>query len=85
MIRCKGSALVACCGALSCLLRAWLSAAAAVLLLQDAVCGMHVEYDQRPDVFRGTVRYARCACAAGRLAMDASSCMEAVLQLRTTA
>ena len=27
-------------------------------LLQDAVCGTHVEYDQRPDVFRGTVRYA---------------------------
>lgn len=25
---------------------------------QDAVCGTHVEYDQRPDVFRGTVRYA---------------------------
>lgn len=25
---------------------------------------MHVEYDQRPDVFRGTVRYARCGTQA---------------------
>lgn len=25
---------------------------------RDAVLNTHVEYDQRPDVFRGTVRYA---------------------------
>ncbi len=24
----------------------------------------HVKYDQRPDDFRGTIRYARCACCA---------------------
>jgi serine/threonine protein kinase len=35
---------------------------------KDAVCGMHVEYDQRPDVFRGTVRYASVHAHLGRTA-----------------
>jgi hypothetical protein len=32
------------------------------------VCGTHVEYDQRPDVFRGTVRYASVHAHLGRTA-----------------
>eukprot|EP00197_Chlamydomonas_leiostraca_P009732 CAMPEP_0202867016 /NCGR_PEP_ID=MMETSP1391-20130828/8482_1 /ASSEMBLY_ACC=CAM_ASM_000867 /TAXON_ID=1034604 /ORGANISM="Chlamydomonas leiostraca, Strain SAG 11-49" /LENGTH=691 /DNA_ID=CAMNT_0049547011 /DNA_START=185 /DNA_END=2258 /DNA_ORIENTATION=+ len=35
---------------------------------KDAVCGTHVEYDQRPDVFRGTVRYASVHAHLGRTA-----------------
>ncbi|KDD74578.1 hypothetical protein H632_c1211p0, partial [Helicosporidium sp. ATCC 50920] len=35
---------------------------------RDAVCGAHVEYDQRPDVFRGTVRYASVHAHLGRTA-----------------
>ncbi|KAK2076960.1 Casein kinase 1-like protein hd16 [Prototheca wickerhamii] len=35
---------------------------------RDAVCGTHVEYDQRPDVFRGTVRYASVHAHLGRTA-----------------
>ncbi|KAG2728974.1 hypothetical protein I3760_01G228900 [Carya illinoinensis] len=33
---------------------------------RDSGTGMHVEYDQRPDVFRGTVRYARVHAHLGR-------------------
>ncbi|KAK9282472.1 hypothetical protein L1049_005390 [Liquidambar formosana] len=33
---------------------------------QDNASGMHVEYDQRPDVFRGTVRYASVHAHLGR-------------------
>ena len=33
---------------------------------KDNVCGTHVEYDQRPDVFRGTVRYASVHAHLGR-------------------
>lgn len=33
---------------------------------RDAVLGTHVEYDQRPDVFRGTVRYASVHAHLGR-------------------
>jgi hypothetical protein len=32
------------------------------------VCGTHVDYDQRPDVFRGTVRYASVHAHLGRTA-----------------
>eukprot|EP00200_Dunaliella_tertiolecta_P000955 CAMPEP_0202362956 /NCGR_PEP_ID=MMETSP1126-20121109/14942_1 /ASSEMBLY_ACC=CAM_ASM_000457 /TAXON_ID=3047 /ORGANISM="Dunaliella tertiolecta, Strain CCMP1320" /LENGTH=607 /DNA_ID=CAMNT_0048957273 /DNA_START=143 /DNA_END=1963 /DNA_ORIENTATION=- len=35
---------------------------------KDVVCGTHVEYDQRPDVFRGTVRYASVHAHLGRTA-----------------
>jgi serine/threonine protein kinase len=35
---------------------------------KDSVCGTHVEYDQRPDVFRGTVRYASVHAHLGRTA-----------------
>lgn len=35
---------------------------------KDNVCGTHVEYDQRPDVFRGTVRYASVHAHLGRTA-----------------
>jgi hypothetical protein len=35
---------------------------------KDTVCGTHVEYDQRPDVFRGTVRYASVHAHLGRTA-----------------
>eukprot|EP00958_Prasinococcus_capsulatus_P015012 scaffold1590_cov417-Prasinococcus_capsulatus_cf.AAC.17 len=34
---------------------------------RDPVCGTHVEYDQRPDVFRGTVRYASVHAHLGRV------------------
>ena len=27
-------------------------------LWRESLCGHHVDYEQRPDVFRGTVRYA---------------------------
>eukprot|EP00216_Chloropicon_sp_CCMP2111_P002079 CAMPEP_0198237150 /NCGR_PEP_ID=MMETSP1446-20131203/2987_1 /TAXON_ID=1461542 ORGANISM="Unidentified sp, Strain CCMP2111" /NCGR_SAMPLE_ID=MMETSP1446 /ASSEMBLY_ACC=CAM_ASM_001112 /LENGTH=845 /DNA_ID=CAMNT_0043919185 /DNA_START=215 /DNA_END=2752 /DNA_ORIENTATION=- len=33
---------------------------------RDSVCSTHVEYDQRPDVFRGTVRYASVHAHLGR-------------------
>ncbi|XP_042382745.1 casein kinase 1-like protein HD16 isoform X2 [Zingiber officinale] len=33
---------------------------------RDSVTGQHVEYDQRPDVFRGTVRYASVHAHLGR-------------------
>ncbi|XP_028778932.1 casein kinase 1-like protein HD16 [Neltuma alba] len=33
---------------------------------RDSTTGMHVEYDQRPDVFRGTVRYASVHAHLGR-------------------
>lgn len=42
--------------------------AAAATRWKDAVCGTHVEYDQRPDVFRGTVRYASVHAHLGRTA-----------------
>ena len=35
---------------------------------RDQVCGTHKEYDQRPDVFRGTVRYASVHAHLGRTA-----------------
>ncbi|KFM23151.1 Casein kinase I isoform delta-like protein [Auxenochlorella protothecoides] len=35
---------------------------------RGSVCGTHVEYDQRPDVFRGTVRYASVHAHLGRTA-----------------
>jgi serine/threonine protein kinase len=35
---------------------------------RDATCGTHVEYDCRPDVFRGTVRYASVHAHLGRTA-----------------
>ncbi|CAL9126084.1 unnamed protein product [Musa textilis] len=35
---------------------------------KDACSGHHVEYDQRPDVFRGTVRYASVHAHLGRTA-----------------
>jgi len=35
---------------------------------RDPLCGQHVEYDQRPDVFRGTVRYASVHAHLGRTA-----------------
>lgn len=44
------------------------SAATLQCAVQDAVCGTHVEYDQRPDVFRGTVRYASVHAHLGRTA-----------------
>ncbi|WOL14142.1 casein kinase 1-like protein HD16 [Canna indica] len=33
---------------------------------KDSATGLHVEYDQRPDVFRGTVRYASVHAHLGR-------------------
>jgi hypothetical protein len=33
---------------------------------RDGTSGQHVEYDQRPDVFRGTVRYASVHAHLGR-------------------
>ncbi|KAI3821635.1 hypothetical protein L1987_09204 [Smallanthus sonchifolius] len=33
---------------------------------RDTSSGMHIEYDQRPDVFRGTVRYASVHAHLGR-------------------
>ncbi|XP_059460768.1 casein kinase 1-like protein HD16 isoform X1 [Corylus avellana] len=33
---------------------------------RDSTTGLHVEYDQRPDVFRGTVRYASVHAHLGR-------------------
>ncbi|QDZ23278.1 serine/threonine protein kinase [Chloropicon primus] len=33
---------------------------------RDTVCNTHIEYDQRPDVFRGTVRYASVHAHLGR-------------------
>ncbi|KAG5583356.1 hypothetical protein H5410_053983 [Solanum commersonii] len=33
---------------------------------KDAASGMHVEYDQRPDIFRGTIRYASVHAHLGR-------------------
>lgn len=41
---------------------------AAATRWKDTVCGTHVEYDQRPDVFRGTVRYASVHAHLGRTA-----------------
>lgn len=35
---------------------------------KDLLCGTHVEYDQRPDVFRGTVRYASVHAHLGKTA-----------------
>ncbi|KAI3949172.1 hypothetical protein MKW98_026552 [Papaver atlanticum] len=35
---------------------------------RDSASGQHVEYDQRPDVFRGTVRYASVHAHLGRTA-----------------
>jgi len=35
---------------------------------RDPLCGQHVQYDQRPDVFRGTVRYASVHAHLGRTA-----------------
>jgi len=35
---------------------------------RDPVCFNHIEYDQRPDVFRGTVRYASVHAHLGRTA-----------------
>ncbi|KAH7560422.1 hypothetical protein JRO89_XS10G0013700 [Xanthoceras sorbifolium] len=35
---------------------------------RDSTSGMHVEYDQRPDMFRGTVRYASVHAHLGRTA-----------------
>lgn len=35
---------------------------------RDLLSGMHVEYDQRPDVFRGTVRYASVHAHLGKTA-----------------
>mmetsp|Transcript_9147 Transcript_9147/g.17112 ORF Transcript_9147/g.17112 Transcript_9147/m.17112 type:complete len:599 (+) Transcript_9147:465-2261(+) len=35
---------------------------------RDAVCNTHVEYNQQPDVFRGTVRYASVHAHLGRTA-----------------
>ena len=31
---------------------------------RESVCGTHVEYDQRPDVFRSAARAAACLCKA---------------------
>ena len=33
---------------------------------RDAICSTHVDYDQRPDIFRGTVRYASVHAHLGR-------------------
>ena len=41
---------------------------AAATRWKDFVCSTHVEYDQRPDVFRGTVRYASVHAHLGRTA-----------------
>jgi serine/threonine protein kinase len=35
---------------------------------KDTATGQHVEYDQRPDAFRGTVRYASAHAHLGRTA-----------------
>ncbi|MCI00983.1 serine/threonine-protein kinase VRK1-like, partial [Trifolium medium] len=35
---------------------------------RDTSTGQHVEYDQRPDMFRGTVRYASVHAHLGRTA-----------------
>ena len=35
---------------------------------RDSANGQHVEYDQRPDMFRGTVRYASVHAHLGRTA-----------------
>jgi hypothetical protein len=35
---------------------------------KDIICNTHVEYDQKPDVFRGTVRYASVHAHLGRTA-----------------
>lgn len=35
---------------------------------REALCGHHVDYEQRPDVFRGTVRYASVHAHLGRTA-----------------
>lgn len=35
---------------------------------RDPICDQHTEYDQRPDVFRGTVRYASVHAHLGRTA-----------------
>lgn len=35
---------------------------------RDGLCGTHIDYDQRPDVFRGTVRYASVHAHLGRTA-----------------
>jgi hypothetical protein len=34
---------------------------------KDSATGLHVDYDQRPDVFRGTVRYASVHAHLGRI------------------
>ena len=35
---------------------------------RDPICATHIEYDQRPDIFRGTVRYASAHAHLGRTA-----------------
>ncbi|PHT38390.1 hypothetical protein CQW23_21963 [Capsicum baccatum] len=35
-------------------------------LWKDAASGIHIEYDQRPDIFRGTIRYASVHAHLGR-------------------
>ena len=35
---------------------------------RDPICSAHIEYDQRPDIFRGTVRYASVHAHLGRTA-----------------
>lgn len=35
---------------------------------RDSICHTHIDYDQRPDVFRGTVRYASVHAHLGRTA-----------------
>jgi len=35
---------------------------------RDPICSAHVDYDQRPDIFRGTVRYAAVHAHLGRTA-----------------
>ena len=51
-----------------CLTVARVLCTAAATRWKDTVCGTHVEYDQRPDVFRGTVRYASVHAHLGRTA-----------------
>jgi hypothetical protein len=46
----------------------WFVVLLAATRWKDTVCGTHVEYDQRPDVFRGTVRYASVHAHLGRTA-----------------
>jgi serine/threonine protein kinase len=48
--------------------RLWLVDLGLATRWRDAVCNAHVEYDQRPDVFRGTVRYASVHAHLGRTA-----------------